>query len=155
MFSREVSIMLKQLFGFSLSRHVRSWQAASALLVIVAACNPTETRSSGYLEVFPRRSEDAACDVVVPGHLQLDGVVASNVASITGEELCKSQIVRRELPAGLYSVSWQPNADAETDDDAEHWALGGASVVSIFADQVTRLRVRQLSPDRAVASRLE
>jgi hypothetical protein len=143
----EVSIMLKQLFGISLSRVAI---AATALVFVLAACNRAEVGPSGYVEVFPNHSEDAACDAAVPGQLQLDGVVDDNILLVSGEELCKSRVVTRELPAGLYSVSWQPSAD---DADSEHWALRGASIVSVFPGQVTRLRLRQIASDRPLLSR--
>jgi hypothetical protein len=147
MFSVEVSIMLKQLLGIPLSRLAT---AATALMFVLAACNRADVGPSGYLEVFPNRSEEAACDAAVPGQLQLDGVVDDNMLFVSGEELCKGRVVTRELPAGLYSVSWQANVD---DAEGEHWALRGPSIVNVFPGQVTRLRLRQIASDRPLLSR--
>jgi hypothetical protein len=143
----EVSIMSKQLPGLSRSRLAT---AATALVFVLAACNRADVGPSGYLEVFPNRSEEAPCDAAVPGQLQLDGVVDDNILLVSGEELCKSRFVTRELPAGLYSVSWQPSSD---DAEGEHWALRGPSIVSVFPGQVTRLRLRQIASDRPLLSR--
>src|SRR5688500_16685844 len=119
MFSVEVSIMLKQLLRIPLSRLAT---AATAVVFVLVACNRANVGPSGYLEVFPNRSEEALCDAAVPGQLQLDGVVDDNILLVSGEELCKSRFVTRELPAGLYSVSWQPSSDNA---EGERWALRG------------------------------
>jgi hypothetical protein len=147
MFSVEVSIMVKQLVRIPLS-HLA--MAAAALVFVVVACNRANVGPSGYLEVFPYRSDEAVCDAAVPGQLQLDGVVDDNMLLVSGEELCKSRFVTRELPAGLYSVSWQSSVD---DAEGERWALRGPSIVSVFPGQVTRLRLRQIASDRALLSR--
>jgi hypothetical protein len=139
--------MLKQLVGFS-----RSWPALTVTLpFVVAACNPAETVSSGYVEVLPARSEDITCDAAVPGHLQLDGVIDARASVVSSEELCKSTFVRRELPAGLYSVTWRSETRADDEASAEQWTLRGPSLVSVFPGQVTRLRVRHEIPDRMLA----
>jgi hypothetical protein len=135
---------LKQLIGIALSRH----RAAAALSVLLLACNGVETTTSGYVDVLPNHSE-GACDDVVPGFLRLDGG-EQGVRIVSGDELCRFPSVRRELPAGLYAVSWQPSDDADQD---EHWVLGGPAVVSVFAGQITRLRVRQIADDRELLSR--
>jgi hypothetical protein len=148
-FSCEVSIMLKQLLGFSLSRYAR----AIVLLVTLGACNAGETGFAGYLEVLPR-SQNEVCDAVAPGHLRLDGVVDAAGTVVSGEELCKGGVIRRELPAGLYSVSWQPNTGDDASESGERWALRGPTVVSVFPGQVTRLRVQQVTPDDELAVRM-
>lgn len=147
MFCVEVSIMLKQLVGNSLSRLAT---AATVLTFVLAACNRADAGSSGYLEVLPNHSDEAQCDAAVPGQLQLDGVVGNDVVLISSEELCKSRVVSHELPAGLYSVSWRPSSD---DAEGERWTLRGPSMVSVFPGQVTRLRLRQIASERPLLSR--
>jgi hypothetical protein len=147
MFSVEVSIMLKQLVRIPLSRLAT---AATALVFVLVACSRVDVGPSGYLEVFPNRFEEAPCDAAVPGQLQLEGVGDDNMLLVSGEQLCKSRFVTRELPAGLYSVSWQPSID---DAEGERWVLRGPSIVSVFSGQVTRLRLRQIASDRPLLSR--
>jgi hypothetical protein len=144
----EVRIMLKQLLGFSRYRRVLE----ATLLVVFTACNPAETGAAGYLEVLPAGDRDASCDAAVPGHLQLDAMGDARGAFVSGGELCKSLVVHRELQAGLYSVSWQADADDDPSDGGEHWALRGPSLISIFPGQVTRLRIRQMTPDPELAA---
>jgi hypothetical protein len=140
--------MLKQFVGFSRYRHVLT----AALLGALAACDPAGNVSSGYVQILPARSEDIACDARVPGHLQLDGLVDARVTVVSSEELCQGTFVWRELPAGLYSVTWQPDSSTDREESAEQWTLRGPSVMSILPRQVTRLRVRQETPDHALAA---
>jgi hypothetical protein len=148
MFSVEVSIMLKQFVGIPLSRLA---PAAAAVVFVLAACN-ADVGPSGYLEILPNGSEETVCDAAVPGQLQLDGLVDDHLLTVSGEELCKGRAVTRELPAGLYGVSWQPNIDEAA---GEHWVLRGPSVVSVFPGQVTRLRLRQIASVRPLLSRAQ
>jgi hypothetical protein len=168
MFFVEDSIMWKQVLGHSLRR----FGGVAALLAVPVGCDAVGTGSSGYLEVLPRASDNPACDSAMPGHLQLAGMVNADVVRVTTEELCQGRIVRRELPAGLYSVVWQPHdgtfhaevenavsgtsedrapKDGTVDDGRARWALRGPSVVSVFPGQVTRLRVYHEAPDSELA----
>lgn len=140
--------MSKQLLGLSRYRHV----LGAALLVALAACDPAEPVSAGYLEVLPASATNSGCEEAVPGQLQVEGVVGGHGALVTGDELCTTHIIRRELPAGLYAVAWQADAGDDASETGEHWALRGPSVVSVFPGQVTRLLVRQVTSARELAA---
>ncbi len=142
----EVSIMLVHILRYSFFR------PAAILLVAVAAsaCNAIETPSTGELVVVPRGPDDEC--VTVPGRLQLNGMQAGS-ATVSGVELCGFPVVRRELPAGLYSASWQP--DSERDDSArgDVWELRDPALINVVPGQITILRVRQINPDAQLLSR--
>ena len=162
----EVNIMSKQVFGSSLIR----FGTVGALFGVAVGCNGVEIGSSGHLQVLPTASESVACEAIVPGHLQIEGLVDAESVRISVEELCRGRIVRHELPAGLYSVTWQPSpvsADADEkgaangvpedhleDDGEARWTLRGPSIVSVFPGQLTRIRVVQAAPERELASRV-
>lgn len=139
--------MLVQILRSSLFRPV------AILLVAVAAsaCNGTETLPSGELVVVPRGPDDEC--VTVPGRLQLAGVVQAGSASVTGVELCANPVVRRELPAGLYSATWQPESDPDGVLPENVWELRGPAVINVLPGQTTLLRVRQIDPDARLLSR--
>jgi hypothetical protein len=158
--------MSKQVLGSSFYR----LGGLGALFGVVVGCNAVEIGSSGHLEVLPRPSESVACEAVVAGQLRIEGVVAAESIRISSEELCRGRTVRHELPAGLYSVTWQPSpvsADADEkgaangvpedhleDDGEARWTLRGPSIVSVFPGQLTRIRVVQAAPERELASRV-
>jgi hypothetical protein len=140
--------MLQRVIGFS--HFPRA--LATALLVALGACNPIETGDTGQLEILPSRSAEAPCDAAVPGQLQLAALADESVIWVSGDELCKSAVLHRDLPAGLYSVSWQPSTGGIGRESDEAWALRGPSTVNVFPGQVTRLLIRQATSERVLAS---
>ena len=142
----EVSIMLVQILRSSFFR------PAAIFLVAVAAsaCNAIETPSAGELVVVPRGPDDEC--VTVPGRLRLDGMQAGS-ATVSGVELCGNPVVRRELPAGLYSASWQPESDPDAAAASDVWELRDPAIINVLPGQITILRVRQIDSDAQLLSR--
>lgn len=140
----EVSIMSVQILRSSFFR-----PAAIALVALAAwACNTSETSPRGELVIVPRGPDDEC--VTVPGRLQLDGINQAGAASVSGVELCGNPFVRRELPAGLYSASWQP--DGEQDGSSEVWVLRAPAVINVLPGQTTTVRVRHIANDAQLLS---
>ncbi len=146
MFFGEESIMLERVLSLSLSRFV---VFLGLLLVALAGCNRAETSLYGTVDVVPSRVRAAACEAPLTGHLQLDAMQVADVVTISADELCHHWVVRKELPAGLYTVSWQPGGDR----DSASWEVRDAGIVNVFPEQTTTVRVLKLEPDPELLSR--
>jgi hypothetical protein len=129
--------MLERVDGFSFSRPV-----VVSLLGALVGCGSAETSIYGSVEVVPSAVRGTACERPAAGHLRLDGMRVADVLTISAHELCHSWVVRKELPAGLYTVSWQPDGDA----DSARWAVREAGIVNVFPEQTTTLRMLALDP---------
>jgi hypothetical protein len=112
---------------------------AALALLWLGACETRPTTPVAYFELLGAPA-GTACDIAPPGGLQLQGLDAPFRAHVSGAELCTRAPIRRELPPGLYSLSWQSPAQPAELDTAS--VLRGPSVVSLFADQVTFVRVQ-------------
>jgi hypothetical protein len=134
--------MLERIVSFSLPRFAAF---LGSLLAASAGCNQAETRLYGYVDVVPSGVRAAACEAPQTGHLQLDGLQATDVVRVSTGELCHQWVVRKELPAGLYTVSWQPG-DAGGNERAS-WEVRDAGIVNVFPEQTTTVRVSKLTPD--------
>ena len=139
--------MLKRVLSLSFSRSVAF---LGLLLLAFAGCNRAETSLYGSVDVVPGGVRAAACEAPLTGHLQLDGMQVADVVTISADELCHHWVVRKELPAGLYTVSWQPGDDR--DDDRVSWEVRGAGIVNVFPERTTTVRVLKLEPDPELLS---
>jgi hypothetical protein len=147
MFFVEESIMSKRVLSLSLSRFVVS---PGLLLAALAGCSTAESRLHGYVDVVPSGVRAAGCEAPLTGQLQLQGMQAGDVATVSADELCHRWVVRKELPAGLYTVSWQPSDDG--DSDGASWEVRDAGIVNVFPEQATTVRVLKLEPDPTLLS---
>jgi hypothetical protein len=140
--------MLERVLGFSLARFAL---VVSVLLAALAGCNRAETSIYGYVDVVPSGLRESACGEPIPGHLQLDGMQVADVVTVSADELCHNWIVRKEVPAGLYTVSWQ----ASDDDTANgaRWEAHGAGIVNVFPEQTTTVRVLRVETDPELLTR--
>ncbi len=124
-----------------------SWMhalACGSLLSALGACSARSEAVPGHVEVLV----SGVCDGARDGQLRLEGVTS---AVVTGGELCQGSIVR-ELPPGLYSLSWQDSAHERA---AAASAWQGPTLLSVVAGRTTRLRVTLdslLSPALSAAS---
>jgi hypothetical protein len=143
MFFVEESIMLERVLSFSLPRF---GVFLGPLLAALAGCNRAEISPQGYIDVVPSGVRAAACEAPPAGHLQLDGLQVADVVTVSADELCHQWVVRKELPAGLYTVSWQPG------DEGASWEVRDAGIVNVFPEQTTTLRVLKLTPDPELLS---
>jgi hypothetical protein len=147
MFFVEESIMLKRVLSFSLPRFA---VLLGPLLAASAGCDGAQTSLYGHVDIVPSGVRAAACEAHPTGHLQLDGLHGADVVSVSAGELCHHWFVRKELPAGLYTVSWQPG-----DDGGNGRASGevrDAGIVNVFPEQTTTVRLLELTPDRELLS---
>jgi hypothetical protein len=135
--------MLERVLGHSRSRFV----VFSLLLAALAGCNRAETGSYGSVEVVPSAMRAAACEGRAAGHLRLDGMQVADVVTISAHELCHSWVVRKELPAGLYTVSWQAD-----DSERASWEVVDAGIVNVFPERTARLRMLAVEPDPELLS---
>jgi hypothetical protein len=147
MFFVEESIMLERVLRFSLPRFA---VILGPLLAASAGCNGAETSLYGSIHVVPSGVRAAACDAPQTGHLQLDGLQVADVVTVSADELCHQWVVRKELPAGLYTVSWQPGD--EGGNEGASWEVRDAGIVNVFPEQTTTLRVSKLTPDPELLS---
>lgn len=133
--------MLERVLALSFSRI-----AAVSLLALaaIAGCKQAETSIYGYVEVVPSAVRAAACAAPSTGHLRFDGMLVADVATISVDELCHHWVVWKELPAGLYTVSWQPDED---DAGRMSWRVRDAGIVNVFPEQTTTLRVLKVEPE--------
>jgi hypothetical protein len=152
MLCREVSIMLVQILRSSILRSALRPAAVVFVAVAASACNSRETAFQGELVVVPRGPDDEC--VTVPGRLQLDGINQAGSTSVSGLELCGNPFVRRELPAGLYSASWQPDSEQDGSQPGEAWALRDPAIINVLPGQTTTLRVRQIDGDAQLLSQV-
>lgn len=146
MFFAEVTIMLERINGFSLSRFTA---AAGVLLATLAGCDRSEPSLYGFVDVVPSGVRQTACEAAPSGELRLDGMQAGDVVTISADELCHSWIVRKELPAGLYTASWQASGDAGNAHGVlgARWEARDPVIVNVFPEQTTTLRVYRGEPD--------
>jgi hypothetical protein len=138
--------MLERVLSHSLSRSVVFMGLS---LAAISGCNRAETSLYGYVDVVPSGVRAAACEAPQTGHLQLDGMQVADVVTISADELCHHWVVRKELPAGLYTVSWQPRDDGDT----ASWEVRDAGIVNVFPGQATTVRVLKHEPDPELWSR--
>ncbi|MEO8179087.1 MAG: hypothetical protein ABI895_09665 [Deltaproteobacteria bacterium] len=128
-------------------RHL--WCRVLAALSL-AACADSAVARAGYVEVVGALGRGVACDGA--GDLRLEGLDAPALVLVSGGELCAGVPLRRELPPGLYALSWQ-NAQEVAPDHREPSLLRGPAVVSLFPGQLTRLRVQvEASPAPGVSA---
>jgi hypothetical protein len=125
---------------------------SAALTLLVAAlalgCNQTESRASGHVDVVSSPATAAWCpdaDRPLSGNLELVGLRNEGVTSVSGEELWRGSPTRRELPAGLYAVSWTPSPSLE-ESEGGAWMLRSPVLVNVFSGQVTIVSVRTPGP---------
>lgn len=140
--------MLERVPSLSLSRVVAF---VGLSLAAVAGCNRAETSLYGYVDVVPSGVRAAACEAPQTGHLQLDGMHVADVVTISADELCHHWVVRKELPAGLYTVSWRSRDDG--DSAGASWEVRDAGIVNVFPEQATTVRVLKHEPDPELWSR--
>jgi hypothetical protein len=145
MFFVEESIMSERVLSHSLSRFVVSLGFALSAL---AGCSRAETSLYGHVEIAPGGVRAAACEAPPTGHLRFDGMQVADVLTVSAEELCHHWVVRKEVPAGLYTVSWQPSDDS----DGASWQVRDAGIVNVFPDQTTTVRVSKVEPDSELLS---
>lgn len=139
--------MLERVFSVTLARFAVFLGLSLAGL---AGCNRAETSLYGYIDVVPGGVCAAACEALPTGQLRLDGLQVADVVTISADELCHHWVVRKELPAGLYTVSWQPSDDGDT--DGARWQVRDAGIVNVFPGQTAILRVSKLEPDPELLS---
>jgi hypothetical protein len=125
---------------------------AVVALAVLGACERPVAAPVGYVEVMGAPPRGAACDVVLPGDLRLEGVEASESLLVSVAELCAGAPLRRELPPGLYTLSWQSAAQRDGLAPREPSPLRGPTVVSLFPGQLTRLHVQVEAPRAAEVS---
>lgn len=130
-----------------LLNHVR----ATIALIWLCACQTHSVARAAYLELVGAPAA-TACNGAPPGKLRLQGLDASARALVSGVELCAGTPVRRELPPGLYTLSWQaalPRAELEA---SEASPLHGPTIVSLFSGQITLVRVQLEATQPSVCS---
>jgi hypothetical protein len=115
---------------------------ACALLVL-GACARTPVALPSELEITAVPSQGATC--AVAGELQLEGIDAPAQLRVSGAELCSATAVRRELPPGLYRLSWRSAAQSEALGLPAPSPLRGPAMLSVLPGRATRLRL-QLEP---------
>jgi hypothetical protein len=147
MFFVEESIMLERVLSLSLPRFA---VFLGPLLTVSVGCNSAETSLYGYVDVVPSGVRAAACEVPPTGHLQLDGLQGADVARVFAHEICHQWVVRKELPAGLYTVSWQPGDDGRN--ERATGQVRDAVIVNVFPEQATTVRLLPLTPERELLS---
>jgi hypothetical protein len=145
MFFVEESIMSERVLSHSLSRFIVSLGLS---LSAHAGCSRAEPGLYGHIDVVPSGMRAAACEAPQTGHLRLDGMQVADVLTISAEELCHHWVVRKEVPAGLYTVTWQPSDDG----DSASWQVRDAGIVNVFPDRTTTVRVSKVEPDSELLS---
>jgi hypothetical protein len=136
-------------------RPLRCRALAAVALSVLGACNEHAVAPAGYLELVGAPSRGPPCDAGggdAVGDLKLEGIDAPALLLVSGAEICDGALVRRELPPGLYSVSWQSAAHDDALARHQPGMLRGPAVVSLFSGQVTRLRVQIEALPAAAAS---
>lgn len=104
----------------------------AATLSLLGACSARGEATQGHVEVLV----SGVCDGVLDGQLRLEGVTT---AVVPGAELCQGSLIR-ELPAGLYSLTWQGSApDGATTAPASAWQ--GPTLLGVLAGRTTRLQM--------------
>lgn len=116
----------------------------------LSACATHRSTQAAQLELIGA-PQPTACDSAPPGDLHLRGLDAPVRVQVSGAELCAGLTIQRELPPGLYTLSWQGSAQPAALDVSEDSLLRGPTVVSLFAGQSTVLRV-QLAPATSASS---
>lgn len=114
----------------------------TAASLVVGACAQAPPAPLGQLEVVGATAGSGACPAA--GELRLQGLAGSALLVVSGAALCAGSPQRRELPSGLYSLTWQAALDGAPE-PAGASPLQGPAVVSLLPGQLTRLRV-QLEP---------
>lgn len=112
-----------------------SWSrflAPAVMLGLLGACSAPLERALGSVEVLV----PGACDGASAGQLRLEG---TSTVVVPGRELCLGSVVR-ELPAGLYRLSWQGSADDGMAATAPAQPQSPA-LLSVLAGRSTLLRV--------------
>jgi hypothetical protein len=108
--------------------------------------------SPGRLEVV---LEDYPCSerpcAPLRGELRASGFDATSSVSLPAEELQRARPAARELPAGLYVLSWEPRPNQEIG-QVQPWSLEKPRTVSVFAGTVTRVRLRRAPAETFGAS---
>lgn len=102
----------------------------------------------GHIELGIDNSEASCLDGSLDaGSLVLTSLQDGAETSLSAQTLCESTI-RRELPAGLYFVSWYGAPD---DDTSARWSVRDRSVLGVLPGDVTRVSVRVLPQEPALS----
>jgi hypothetical protein len=92
----------------------------------------------GHIELGIDSAEAACLDGSLSGSLLLTSMKDGAETVLSAQTLCASTI-RRELPAGLYHVSWWSAPD---DDTSPRWLVRDHVVLGVLPGDVTRVGVR-------------
>ena len=92
----------------------------------------------GRIELGIDDSEASCLDGSLGGSLLLTSLADASETLLSAQTLCTS-ITRRELPAGLYYVSWWETPE---DDTRPRWSVRDRSVLGVLPGGVTRVNVR-------------
>jgi len=109
------------------------------------ACTQNEPRATGDLEVV-LSVRTGACRHSKPslaGALSLRRLDNAAEATVSGEDLATGRTIHRELPDGLYTVTWEPRVSLDPNEPYAPWTLHTPGVVNIAAGQVTKLVVHR------------
>lgn len=146
--------MSERVLSHSLSRFIVSLGLSLSAL---AGCSRAEPGLYGHIDFVPGGAvpsgmRAAACEAPQTGHLRLDGMQVADVLTISAEELCHHWVVRKEVPAGLYTVTWQPSDDSDSGSASASWQVRDAGIVNVFPDRTTTVRVSKVEPDSELLS---
>lgn len=96
----------------------------------------------GYLEVVMRGPGASRCDSapLATDGIELRSFDRRSTVTLTAAELSLGRSARRELPAGLYSVTWL-STRSPWDPLAEGWRLHEPVVLGVLPERVTRLDI--------------
>jgi len=116
-------------------------------MTLVACQVDGEKPRQGRIELAIDNGEAACLDGALAGGLVLTSMENGSETMLPAQTFCTATI-RRELPAGLYSLSW---CTGPLDDTSAHWQVRDPIVLGVLPGDVTRVSVRTL-PEEAVAS---
>jgi hypothetical protein len=91
----------------------------------------------GHIELGIDSAEASCLDGSLSGSLLLTSMKDGSETALSAQTLCTSTI-RRELPAGLYHVSWWSAPD---DDTSPRWLVRDHVVLGVLPGDVTRVSV--------------
>jgi hypothetical protein len=122
-----------------------SWLAAGLLFIASAlmGCQARELPRKGVVD-FALGADGTRCesDGPPPGSLVLATLDGSSKTSVSGLELWPGRSVRREVPPGLYALSWEPSSSSE---QATTWEVRRPAVVMVLAGRTTTLSLNRNS----------
>ncbi len=130
-----------------LKSRARFGAGALSLLVSVLAlgCNTAKTPAAGQLEIVAATESGSAFDSPTKGtfvgSLELRGLRDEALASIPIRGLSLGGSLRRELPAGLYTMAWTID-EGDAGEAGTSRMARDLPLVGIIAGQVTKLIVQ-------------